>query len=211
MFVKCWDDCISASQSTQSFDSPHRQNKIGQFLFVPINFVLFPTAMPVFDLLLRARLTNISELSPSGDDFQWCLKVRCSNCMEVHDKWVFVCAQRREAVKGLRGFANLKLKCRFCGRENLAGVVEGSVKSYREEDSEKVRPVVRLECRGMQPVEFSPRDGWRVVSNSNCATVFSDVDLTDGEWMDYDDDGGCCVEIFDVQTEIKSANQGEGN
>lgn len=160
--------------------------------------------MPLFDLLLRARLTNISELSPSGDDFQWCLKVKCSNCMEVHDKWVFICAQKHEAIKGSRGFTNLKLKCRFCGRENSADVVEGSVKSYKEEDSEKLRPIVRFECRGMEPQQFSLRDGWRAVSNSDCATVFSDVDLTDGEWTDYDEDGECCVEILEVQTEIKS-------
>lgn len=64
-------------------------------------------------------------------------------------------------------------------------MVEGSVKPYKEEDSEKLRPIVRLECRGLEPEEFSPRDGWRVVSNSDCATVFSDVDLADGV------SGGC--------------------
>ncbi|VDM33350.1 unnamed protein product [Hydatigera taeniaeformis] len=167
--------------------------------------------MPLFDLLLRARLTNVSELSPSGDDFQWCLKVKCSNCMEVHDKWVFICAQKQEATKGSRGFANLRLKCRFCGRENSAVVVEGSVKPYKEEDSEKLRPIVCLECRGMEPQEFSPRDGWQVISSSSCATVFPNVNLTDGEWMDFDVDGQCCVEVFEVQTDIKLRSQNKSN
>ena len=62
----------------------------------------------------------------------------------------------------------------------LLAIVEGSVKPYIEDDSEKLRPIVRFDFRGMEPVEFSPREGWRVVSTSDSATVFSDVDLTDG-------------------------------
>ncbi|VDD74405.1 unnamed protein product [Mesocestoides corti] len=158
--------------------------------------------MPLFDLLFSARLEGVRELLPSGEDFRWYIKVKCTNCMEEHENVVYVCALEQEPIKGSRGLTNLKLKCKFCGRENSADIVEGSVKAYHEEESEKMRPIVRFECRGLEPLTFSPRVGWRVVSSSNSATVFDDVDLGQGEWADYDEAGDQCVEIFDVTSEF---------
>ncbi len=62
----------------------------------------------------------------------------------------------------------------------LVDIVDKSVKLYCEEDSEKLRPVVRFECRGLQPLALSPRAGWRVVSDSDKGTTFDDVDLGEG-------------------------------
>lgn len=68
----------------------------------------------------------------------------------------------------------------FYKQSFISDICEDSVKAYTEEDSEKLQPIIRFECRGLAPLEFSPRVGWQVVSTSDSATVFEDVNLGEG-------------------------------
>lgn len=43
-----------------------------------------------------------------------------------------------------------------------------------------------FDCRGVEPVEFSPRSGWIVQSVDN-GQKFEDVDFSDDDWVDYDE------------------------
>ncbi|BHF84787.1 hypothetical protein SprV_0902793900 [Sparganum proliferum] len=78
-------------------------------------------------------------------------------------------------------------------------IVPGSVSPYTDDSSEKLSRMMRLDCRGLQPLAFSPRVGWRVTSSVS-SRVFEDVELGQGDWTDYDDDGDQCVGVFDVVT-----------
>nr|CDS26990.1 protein of unknown function DUF866 eukaryotic [Hymenolepis microstoma] len=159
--------------------------------------------MPNFELLFSAQLTNVKEILPPNTDTDWFIKVLCTNCGEIHEKFVSINSEERIPITGSRGAVNMVLKCKFCGRELTSDIVEGSVKPYTSDDSGQLRPIVRFNCNGLEPVEFSIRDGWRVTSSSINETVFSDVDLSPGEWTDYDDNSGVCLEIMEIQTQFK--------
>ena len=49
------------------------------------------------------------------------LKVKCSSCNEVSDKWIYISRSEQNELKGGRGSANLVLKCKLCSRENNMG------------------------------------------------------------------------------------------
>ncbi|KAM7534371.1 hypothetical protein Aperf_G00000116389 [Anoplocephala perfoliata] len=157
--------------------------------------------MPHFELLLSAQLTNVKELLPPNEDTDWFIKIKCTNCGEIHEKFVSINSDESFELKGDRSSANLIVKCKFCGRELTADIVEGSTKAYIEDDSGIFRPIIRLDCNGFEPVDFSLRSGWQVASSVS-ETVFSDVDLSSGEWTDYDDKAGVCLEIMEIQTKF---------
>ena len=48
-------------------------------------------------------------------------QVKCGNCNEVSDKWVYITLSESNEVKGGRGTANLVMKCKLCSRENNMG------------------------------------------------------------------------------------------
>ncbi|VDM03574.1 unnamed protein product [Schistocephalus solidus] len=86
----------------------------------------------------------------------------------------------------------------------FADIVSGSVSPYTDASSEKFSRIMRLDCRGLQPLAFSPRVGWRVTSSAS-SRVFDDVDLGQSDWTDYDDDGDQCVGVFDVTSRFVSS------
>ena len=62
-------------------------------------------------------------------------------------------------TQGGRGEANLVYKCKLCSRESSIDLIEDSVASYDAGDSNTWKTVVVMDCRGIEPVEFSPRNG----------------------------------------------------
>ena len=50
----------------------------------------------------------------------------------------------------------------LCGRENSIDILPDTLTSYNVEDSNKFKTLVVFDCRGLEPVDFSPRNGWRV-------------------------------------------------
>lgn len=149
-------------------------------------------------LQISAAMENLTGLRPGdASDFKWFVKFKCSSCGEVPDHWQHISLADEHDVKGGRGTANAVIKCKLCGRENSCDVVEDSLKSYDFTDANRFKSVVAFDCRGMEPVELSPRDGWEVKGfkvdedgegdGSLSGKVFGDVDLSSNEWADYDD------------------------
>jgi len=64
--------------------------------------------------------------------------------------------------------------------------------------------MVTVECRGMEFIEFAPGSDFHASSTASSATL-TDIDLTDKEWVDYDDEGNVEVSILDVQSQIQRA------
>lgn len=46
--------------------------------------------------------------------------------------------------------------------------------------------IVVFDCRGIEPVEFSPRSGWIAKGVEN-GQIFEDIDLSDDDFADYDE------------------------
>jgi len=74
-------------------------------------------------------------------------------------------------------------------------------------NNNKAKTIVVFDCRGLEPVDFSPRMGWKVSGwkededgeGSESGTVFEDVDLTDKEWADYDDKSDESTMISEIE------------
>ncbi|KAL5263186.1 hypothetical protein ACHWQZ_G008551 [Mnemiopsis leidyi] len=154
------------------------------------------------ELQLRATLVNIESFIAEGEDFRWYIKIKCSNCGEVPEHFVYVSGDESSDVKGGRGTANLVAKCKMCSRENSMSIVEGSVKAYNS-DSEKFVSVVKFECRGIEPVDFSPRTGW-VATAADSGASYTEVDLGEKEWCDYDENEDREVGIYDLSHQFKT-------
>lgn len=58
-----------------------------------------------------------------------------------------------------------------------------------------------FDCRGIEPTAFSPRDGWIAVAEES-GKVFEDVDLTEKEWVDYDDKTNQSVGIYEIESQF---------
>ena len=80
--------------------------------------------------------------------------------------------------------------------------LEDTIAKYTMADNNKFKTIIAFDCRGMEPVEFSPRNGWKVcgfkedadsdgegdeVDGKVTGTEFTDIDLADLEWADYDE------------------------
>ncbi|CAI5521807.1 unnamed protein product [Closterium sp. Naga37s-1] len=139
---------------------------------------------------IRCELENLTNLRPASDDFTYYMKLRCS-CGEVSEKESSVTKGEEYEMKGSRGTANLVQKCNFCSRVGSISLVEGHGKPFTAEDCEnrKFVPLVCLDCRGMEPVEFIPKDGWQA-EGAESGTKFEDIDLSDKEFSDYDEKAG---------------------
>lgn len=78
-------------------------------------------------LQIRATLENIEELKTCYPNYQFFLKIKCSNCGEMTDKWHGITEEDRvnEDSRNPKGF-NFYAKCKMCSRENSIDIVEGS-------------------------------------------------------------------------------------
>jgi len=111
-----------------------------------------------------------------------------------------------EVAGGRGGTANFVWKCGSCKREANAKFDAASpTKPYSSENGQ-LEPFLTLECRNLEFIGFDPRvrrtemhfrrlsvnlnsqlkGTWKCVGVGS-GTVFDDVDLTEGEWTDYDE------------------------
>nr|CAG4645236.1 EOG090X0HQJ [Leptodora kindtii] len=152
-------------------------------------------------LRIKASLENVTKLQAAGEDFRWYIKVKCGSCNEVSDKWVYITLSESNEVKGGRGTANLVMKCKLCSRENNMDIISDSIVPYNDEDQGKFKTIVKFDCRGAEPSDFSPRNGWDV-EGLESGTCFSDIDLTEKEWADYDEKAKTTVGIYELEHEF---------
>ena len=69
-----------------------------------------------------------------------------------------------------------------------------------------------FDCRGLEPVDFSPRNGWtadgfKVAEDEDdesktTGTVFNDIDLTEDEWADYDEKSERATMISEMKSQF---------
>jgi hypothetical protein len=82
--------------------------------------------------------------------------------------------------------------------------VKGVTRDLTPDDEGKFVPVVGFECRGLEPVAFHPQ-GQFVVKGAGGRKVFEDVDMSEGEWVDYDDDCGGSVSVMNLEWKFMKA------
>ncbi|XP_014285688.1 UPF0587 protein CG4646 isoform X1 [Halyomorpha halys] len=141
-------------------------------------------------LLISCTLENINQLSTSGPDFQWNIKLQCRNCNEIDQSWHAI--NENEEVSGSRGPGsfNFQMKCKFCSSVSTIDIVKDSVKPLKTDGDVIIKQTaVVFDCRGVEPVQFDPQDGW-IAKCDETGSVFSEVEFgEDGMWAGYDEKG----------------------
>lgn len=77
-------------------------------------------------LQVKADLEFVEKLYTCHPEFQWFLKIKCSNCGEVSEKWQVLTESEKVAAKNNRSETNFQVKCKLCSRENTMDIIEGS-------------------------------------------------------------------------------------
>ena len=164
-------------------------------------------------LQISANLGGLTALKPDGPDFRFFIKFKCGSCGELPDHWQHVSLEDSHPLKGGRGEANAVIKCKLCARENSCSILEESFKSYDYSDRNRFKSIVAFDCRGMEPVEFDPRDSWTAKGfeldhdedangedGRETGSEFENVDVAN-DWADYDDkmNSSVCVSEFNYQ------------
>ncbi|CAG8451321.1 6704_t:CDS:2 [Ambispora leptoticha] len=147
-------------------------------------------------LYFKADLENVTDVGPADEDYEWHFKVKCNSCNEIHENWVGVNRQASNDIPGSRGTANYVMRCSFCKRESSAQFEPKPIKLYTIENSGKFAEMAVIECRGLEFVDFEPR-------GAESGTIFDDIDLTDGDWADYDEKAGLPVGISEIKAEFR--------
>lgn len=65
----------------------------------------------------------------------------------------------------------------------------------------KFETIISFDCRGVEPIAFSPRNGWTVKSADD-GQVFEDVDLSENEWAEYDQKNKVSVGIYEFESKF---------
>ncbi|RKF54638.1 UPF0587 protein C2D10.03c [Golovinomyces cichoracearum] len=146
------------------------------------------------------RVTNLRPHDTVENPFWYTFSVQCSSCRQVHPKKLNISRFESNAIKGSRGDANLIWKCKSCKREASATIIAPPT-AYQQESPATRQKIIEIDCRGLDIIEFSPEGEW-LANGSHSKTQFSSIDLTDGEWYEYDETLGEEVNILDLKWEI---------
>ncbi|XP_075228785.1 CXXC motif containing zinc binding protein isoform X2 [Lycorma delicatula] len=148
--------------------------------------------MVVFSLNVNCNFEGIKLLYVDASEYEWCLKVKCSGCGEESPNWHTFTANDHCPLKGGRGSANFLYKY----------IIEDSLKKIELIEGDRFLPLVRFDCRGLEPVSFQPKGSWTAISE-NSEAVFTDIDLSENDWVDYDTNAQETVGIYDFKSKFE--------
>ncbi|CUM67739.1 uncharacterized protein PRCAT00005444001 [Priceomyces carsonii] len=154
-------------------------------------------------LKARAELNNVTDLQPvdtTSDPFEYTFKIQCISCREVHDKPITVNRFDHQGITGSRGEASFVFRCRQCKNEHSASILRTKEK-ITTELSDKLVPILEIDARGLDFVEFFPYGRFEC-SATESTSKFDEVDLSEGEWYEYDDKAGTEVSVENVHWAI---------
>ena len=132
----------------------------------------------------------------------WHFKVKCINCQSINENVVYFNLTDKLELHGSRGLASYVQKCKNCDRSGNIDFVEGTLDKYMESHDRNWHTIATFECRGLEPVEFFPGTSFSALSSAS-DTIFGTegdrdpIDLSDGDWAEYDEAGDESVGIYE--------------
>ncbi|KAK5643863.1 hypothetical protein RI129_007708 [Pyrocoelia pectoralis] len=154
-------------------------------------------------LQIKATLEFIEEIYTSHPNFNFYLKIKCLNCGESSDKWHDVSESELVQSHTRHQENNFFAKCKLCGRENSLDIVKDSNGKFCNKTPDKFQTIVTFDCRGMEPIDFDAKDGW--IAKMESGKLYTDVDLSEKEWVEYDTDIKESIGIYDFQFQFVKA------
>ncbi|KAI6781789.1 uncharacterized protein J7T54_004955 [Emericellopsis cladophorae] len=159
----------------------------------------------MFTLTLKAELEGVTNLRPDDSEdnpFWYMFKVQCTSCRETHNNYIGVNRFEMNEMSGSRGEANFVWRCKNCKERESTASIKEAPKAYERSEPPKVQKIIEFDCRGLEFVEFKPEGDW-LADGIDSSTKFTEIDLTEGEWFDYDEKAGEEVSIKELTWEIK--------
>lgn len=74
---------------------------------------------------------------------------------------------------------------------------------YKNDDQGKFKTLVIFDCRGIEPTEFTPGEDW-IVKAEESGKIFDNVNLTEKEWVEYDEKSQQSVGIYEFESRFVS-------
>ncbi|KAF9519911.1 hypothetical protein BS47DRAFT_1324245 [Hydnum rufescens UP504] len=157
-------------------------------------------------LSIKADLENVTDLAPSNDSFDFFFQVKCTSCHETHPKFVGLNRTEVHELSGSKGnTAHFVWRCGMCKRESSAKFDPNfPIRPYTIESSRSFAPLLVLDCRGLEFTDFDPRGMWQTTGVES-GTRFTEVDLEDREWTDYDEKVSVPVSIMEIEAKWTKA------
>ncbi|KAI0068428.1 DUF866-domain-containing protein [Artomyces pyxidatus] len=151
-------------------------------------------------LSIKAELENVTDLVPASDDFEYFFQVKCTSCNETHPKLVSLNRiEEREVSAGKGSTAHFVWKCGLCKRESWAKFdSSSSPQPYSNDSNGQFAPFLTVDCRGLEFIGFDPRGIWKC-RGAESGSSFDEVDLDEGEWVDYDEKAKLPVGVSKVE------------
>ncbi|ONI33300.1 hypothetical protein PRUPE_1G415500 [Prunus persica] len=159
--------------------------------------------MVKFLLQIAADLENLTNLQPqegcNDPNFSYLFKLKCERCGELSQRETCVSLNETVPLPSGKATVNLVQKCKFCGRDGTLTMMPGHGKPLTQQmcEERKFSPLMMFECRGYEPVDYVFASGWKVESVEG--TKFDHVDLSGGDFVEYDEKGECPVMVSNLR------------
>ncbi|TFY64048.1 hypothetical protein EVJ58_g2882 [Rhodofomes roseus] len=142
-------------------------------------------------LSIRAELENVTELVPAPDSssFEYFFEVTNHSSPQVSVSILTseASVEEHQVTSGKGNTAHFVWRCGLCKRESSAKFDPGfKPQPYSADANGQLAPFLTIDCRGLEFIGFDPRGTWRCVG-AESGTVFNEVELDEGEWVDYDE------------------------
>eukprot|EP00914_Ancora_sagittata_P012354 GHVO01023788.1.p2 GENE.GHVO01023788.1~~GHVO01023788.1.p2 ORF type:complete len:163 (+),score=27.97 GHVO01023788.1:14-502(+) len=159
--------------------------------------------MVVFLLCVEAALDNVKEIRlwPLEDTRAY-LTVKDST--GDTEKKIVIDASEEMLIPGSRGSANVVMK--IDNKHTWLKVVENTkaygVRNITEDDDCKAVPMIAIEGRGVEILEWAPANPLSVVSGAGNTM---EADVNDTDWAGFDIDANAPISLLDIKYTVITA------
>lgn len=155
-------------------------------------------AMPIFVLYAKAELENVVKFWVP-EDHVWHFDVKQASGSEERKDVVISMDEVSEVPNTKNTTANFKLKFEGDKQFSYLKVLVGAelpkkleLRPQTADDTDMV-PIFACECRGMEPVRWTPMAPY--CAEGLGGTIFDEVDLRHDDWCDYEEKSGESVTV----------------
>lgn len=85
------------------------------------------------------------------------VQMKCTKCNELFSHIEYITVNERIDIPDSRGTANLVQKCKFCSCRGTILLDADTRKPYTSDKVNEYQPLIVMECRGIEPVDFDFR------------------------------------------------------
>lgn len=159
--------------------------------------------MPTYKVSIKCDLENVKMLTPIPNNL-WTFNIASVGGADRRDG-ITVSEGDAMELEGSKGSAHFVMKWNKGEQQSYIKVVplKKVTGTYNESDNGKWVPILGLECRGIDVVDYVPGIDFDVETTGG--TKFQSIDLTEKEWSEYDEENDLSLSIMNFETKIEKA------